>query len=217
LNRYSTFSKKPIRKEYIEFEGDLIFDRFLKGHKPISDCYTINIKVPNNYPISLPIVHEVSSKIPREPKYHINKFGSKLAPNDDHYFCLGSEIRLKKILSNDYSLEAFVYGIVEPFLYSVSYKKRFNEDFPIGELAHYNQGLIIEYMELFAVDSINKLINVLIALSQKKRISNKRLCPCDCGTRLGKCSYHYHLNEYRNIMPRSRYASIINELKLSKT
>jgi hypothetical protein len=72
-------------------------------------------------------------------------------------------------------------------------------------------------MELFAVDSINKLINVLIALSQKKRISNKRLCPCDCGTRLGKCSYHYHLNEYRNIMPRSRYASIINELKLSKT
>ncbi len=214
LNRYSTFCKKPSRNNYIEFEGDLFFDRFLKGFEALSDNYTINIKVPIDYPNNLPIVHEVSSKIPREPKYHINNIGSKLAPNDDHYFCLGSEIRLKKILSMDYSLEAFVYDIVEPYLYSVSYKKKFNKDFPIGELAHFNEGLIIEYKDMLKVNTEKKLVNALIALSQKKRIANKILCPCGCGIRLGRCCYHHHINEFRNIMPRARYLTIKNELGL---
>ncbi|WP_223788556.1 hypothetical protein [Marinicella meishanensis] len=215
LKERSTFVRKvlPANSKFIEVEGEIYFNRVKDGYPELSGNFEINIKIPRSYPYALPIVKEISQKIPREERFHLNFITDPFTRvKIYHSCCLGSDLRIRALIANDLSLENFVSKVVEPYLYSVCYKMRTGKDFPIGELAHYDEGLIKDYIDLFGLQNSNQLKKTLFSLKEKKRVANKKPCPCDCGLRLGKCDFHLHLNTFRKLIPRSHYQRISKDL-----
>ncbi len=116
--------------------------------------------------------------------------------NHDGSFCLGSEIKVKSILSKSPHMVAFSHQILTPFLYSVSHKIQFGS-FPYGDLSHGEKGLVEDYQEIFKVHDKASVLTALKILSMRKRVANKLPCPCNCGSRLGKCDYRFFINRWR--------------------
>lgn len=194
LSSYPTMRLIEFGNEVV-VEGEYPIEAELEGYEIIREIYEIKIVFPSGYPRSLPVVIETNGRIPRKSEYHTYKDGS---------LCLGSEIKLKYILSDFPEAIDFVEKILNPFLYSISYKLKFGL-YPFGELAHGEAGLIDDYQELFNVDGKSSVLLTLAALGKKKRIANKLSCPCACGLRLGKCNFRLTLTNWRSLEKLSWY------------
>lgn len=173
------------------------------GENEIEDSYNIAIQVHNSFPKIVPKVEDVEGKIPRDGHFHVNPDGS---------FCLGSPLRLLLVLSKNPSLIDFMELLLVPYLYAVSYKLKNGGEFIFGELKHGLDGELSDYENLFQVHGKSAVKNTLIALSTKKRIANKKICPCSCGYRLGTCAFHHRLNPFRKITTKTNYKRILNYL-----
>ena len=187
-------SIEPSRDSFIILKGVFSFRAKPAGGKEITDSYELEFTVPSAFPRAIPIVKEIGRKIPRDGKYHVNS---------DNTLCLGSPLRLMQKISAKPSLVGFSEKCLVPFLYAVSNKLQNNGRFVFSELAHGKPGIIFDYLELFRLKKREQVINALRLLGVKRRIANKKPCPCECGWRLGKCLFHRKLNIYRNMAPRS--------------
>jgi hypothetical protein len=196
-------SLAPSRTAKTVLSGQFSFRRTYQGTNEISEVYEIRVQVDVGFPKVPPIIEEIGRKIKRTAEYHVNPDGS---------LCLGSPIRLRAILANEPTLCAFVEKCLVPYLYAMTYKMRHGGKLIFGELAHGDSGEIEDYETLFQVRGKGAVLNALKALSLKKRIANKRQCPCNCGQRLGKCRTHKVLNPFRKIYPRCSYAAIYRRL-----
>lgn len=203
LNVYSGFSIAPSTNEYIVLKGRFTFKRTYMGENEIEDSYNIAIQVHNNFPRTIPKAEDIEGRIPRDGHYHVNPDGS---------FCLGSPLRLLLVLSQNPSLIDFMELLLVPYLYAVSYKLKNGGEFIFGELKHGLDGELSDYENLFQVHGKSAVKNTLIALSTKKRIANKKICPCSCGYRLGVCAFHHRLNPFRKITTKKNYKEILNYL-----
>lgn len=188
----------PSRSADIHLKGHFTFSAKPKGGTEICDTYHLHISIPQIFPKKIPKVTEIDLKIPRNGKYHINP---------DNTLCLGSPLRLKHKISERSNLVGFSESCLVPYLYAVSYKLHNDGDFPLGELAHGSQGIVIDYLDLFGLQSLEQVIQTLKLLGIKKRVANKAPCPCGCGRRLGKCSFNLKLNKFRSIANRAWYRS----------
>lgn len=179
---------------------------FRATHKEweVVDEFEVEISVPGAFPRDPPTVKEVGGRIPRTNDYHINP---------DNSLCLGSTLALMKGLFDDPSLLGFIDRFVVGFLLNASIKLRDGGDFVTGALGHGVPGLLFDYRQRFGLETGNQVVSVLELLSLKKRIANKRDCPCRCGHRLGRCRLHNVLNEYRKIAPRSWFSRHCSELR----
>ena len=173
----------------------------MDGFKHIDELYDLKITFPKGFPRDIPIVIEEGGAFPRNPSYHTYKDGS---------LCLGSDIKLKSVLSNAPNILGFIKGILDPFLYSVSYKVKYDE-FPNGELAHGEAGLIDDYEKMFEIEGKVSVVRVLTALGKRKRDANKIFCPCGCGYRLGRCDYRFKLIQWRKLARRRWFRKHIFE------
>jgi len=182
-------------------KGSYKLNAQMDGFHPVDEAYDLIITFPNNFPKDLPIVIEEGGALPRSPDYHTYKDGS---------LCLGSDIKLKSVLSNAPDIPSFIKNILDPFLYSVTYKIKYDK-FPNGELAHGEAGLIDDYELIFEVNGKVSVLRVLTALGKRKRDSNKITCPCDCGYRLGKCDYRFKLNQWRKLARRRWFKSHLSK------
>lgn len=164
------------------------------GHYAIDENYALTIHFPPRYPEAIPTVIETGGRITRHPDFHTYKDGS---------FCLGSDIRIRDIVRENPRLTDFAEKILDPFLYSVSHKIRYG-DYPYGELAHGEPGLIDDYELLFHVQGKKSVLGVLQALGVRKRVANKLPCPCPCacGRRLGRCDFRFQVEVWRKLARR---------------
>ena len=178
----------------IAIEGDFDIDTEINGFETIKDTYKLRITLTDNFPREIPIVYELEGKIPKNEDFHVNSDGS---------LCIGSRIRLKFILHQSPSLENFAKRILEPHLYSISYRQQ-NGCFPVGELKHGVAGLIQDYEDLFNVEGKYAVLSVLEILGSKEQDANK-LCPCGCLNRLGKCDFRFSLETLRKLESRKWY------------
>jgi hypothetical protein len=168
--------------------GTFNFAAKFKDEPEIEDSYSLEIRIPDNFPSELPSVKELGSKIPRDGKHHVNP---------DETLCLGSPLRLKMLVRAKPTLSGFASSCIVPYLYWITTKK-----FAVGELAHGDVGIIADYMALFDLSDPKQIIPTLKLLGMKKRVANKKPCPCGCGVRLGRCSKRFILNRYRGLAPR---------------
>lgn len=166
------------------------------GLPVLRDTYRLRIEVPLGPTEDLPEVFEVAGRIPRELDDHVNTAGN---------LCLGSPVRLRTKVGKSPTLLGFVEACVVPFLYGRSWREQGNEGFPFQELPHFGQGLIEDYQGLLKVSGREAVIGALIALGLRRRVANKRPCPCGCRLRLGRCDYRYHLLSLREAASRSFY------------
>lgn len=192
LDDYPYMSTAPCFEAGVRLRGEFRFRANESGGDVIEDFYMLDIVVPEKYPRALPKVVETGGKIPRDGHFHVNPDGS---------LCLGSPLRLLKIIHKSPSLSGFAVKCLEPYLYAVSYKLRNGGGFLFGELPHGNQGILEDYSCMFGLKEVFQIEKAVQLLCVKKRIANKKLCPCGCGKRLGVCPFRHTLDEFRKMAP----------------
>jgi hypothetical protein len=95
---------------------------------------------------------------------------------------------------------------------AISKKLHGDGEFIFSELAHGAKGIIDDYMELFGLKSDDEVFRALELAGLKRRIANKKPCPCNCGLRLGICSFHNKLNQMRGLASRSWFKKHRNNI-----
>lgn len=190
--RFSAFRLTHLPDCGLQFEGELVFRAQKDGYDEIEDSYKLRAVIPGQFPKTRPQVFEVDGRIPED--YH---------KMDDDSFCLGSPIRIRQQMQMQPTLIGVVDRLVIPYLYNHSYQERTGQ-LPVGELEHGVPGLVEDYENLFQLNGLQQCIEALDLLGTKKRIANKRPCPCGSGLRLGKC-HNTLLNPLRKLAPRNFY------------
>lgn len=193
---YPKMSIVPSREDGLEISGIFSFSASQDGSITISDEYHLRIIIPDMFPMSLPVVYELDNKIPRDGKHHINP---------DKTLCLGSPLRLKLTLSKNKSIVIFTEKIVVPFLYAISHQRIVGGNLPADELEHGVDGIISDYCDLLKLETTEQIRRALLLLGTRKRVANKKLCPCNCGKRYGRCKYRIVLEEFRYLANRGWY------------
>jgi hypothetical protein len=194
LRDYPGMSLAPARGSKIVLWGTFSFSAKPKGGKEISDAYELEITINSDSPTVIPSVKETSNRIPKDVEHHVYS---------DDTLCLGSPLRLLEIISKKPNLVGFSENCLVPYLYAVSKKLQNGGDFVFSELDHGVSGIFDDYMDLFGLKKRSQVIQALRILGIKQRIANKKLCPCGCGLRLGKCSFNKRINKYRRLAPLS--------------
>lgn len=193
LKDYPSMMASPISGDVFVLEGGFGFSASFLGYPSISDSYFLRIEVPVTFPKVAPTVRELGGRIPRDGRHHINH---------DDTLCLGSPLRLLWKLRQRPTLVGFAEECLIPYLYGITHKIQ-HGTVPFGELAHGDEGVITDYVSLFGVENEEQALRVLELLGMKKRLANKRQCPCGCGRRLGSCPYHHRMIEFRRLAERS--------------
>ncbi len=188
----------------LQFDGELAFRARMDGFDEIDDTYKLSGIIPYRFPEEEAQVFEVGGRISGD--YH--KF-------DNGILCLGSPIRRRKELAEQPTLTGLIERLVIPYLYNHSYQER-NGALPVGELDHGAPGLVEDYEKLFQLEGPQQCLEALQLLGMKKRIANKRACPCGSGRRLGRC-HNRQLNPFRRFAPRNYFRRqavyLLKELK----
>tara|TARA_R110000851_G_scaffold243845_2_gene396645 strand:- start:7375 stop:8034 length:660 start_codon:yes stop_codon:yes gene_type:complete len=192
LRDYPGMSTAPCKDAGICLRGKFRFKASVSGGDEIDDSYKLEIVVPEKFPQALPKVKETGGKIPRDGNFHVNPDGT---------LCLGSPLRLLRKVHSAPNLTGFADKCLVPYLYAVSYKLMHGGEFVFGELAHGGQGIVDDYSVMLGLKERHQVTRAIQLLGLKKRLANKKPCPCGCGKRLGACPFHYKLNEFRRMAP----------------
>ncbi|MBU2646979.1 hypothetical protein KKI24_19885 [bacterium] len=189
---YPGMSTAPSSDTGVCLRGKFRFKADVSGSDEIVDSYNLEIVVPDKFPRALPKVKETSGKIPRDGNFHVNPDGT---------LCLGAPLRLLKKVHSAPNLTGFADKCLVPYLYAVSYKLIHGGEFVFGELAHGDQGVVDDYSVLLGLKERHQITQAIQLLGVKKRIANKKPCPCGCGKRLAACPFRQKLNEFRKMAP----------------
>ena len=161
----------------------------------IEDSYSIEMRIPRSFPArGTPRVFETSGRIPRN--YH------RL---DDRSLCLGAPTRLRLLALSSPRILDFIDKAVIPYLYSRSYFERYGE-MPFGELDHGARGLAKDLVAMLRMPEETDVSRLLVSLSTRRRLANKRPCPCKSGRRLGRC-HNISVNATRKTLGRRWFAA----------
>jgi hypothetical protein len=198
---YPGMSTKPITGSALVIQGTFCFSAKREGLVEIADTYQLRIEVPKDFPRELPRVTELDNKIPRRGQFHVNP---------DATLCLGSPLRLLLKLANKPTLPGFASACMIPYLYAVSHKLKFGGPLLFSELPHGTPGELLDYADIFSLKRPEQARRALRLLGMKKQHANKQLCPCGCGTRLGKCRFNKKIRRFRKLASRSWFRSLRN-------
>lgn len=141
--------------------------------------YKVQVEIPKNYPIQLPVVFETGEKqIKNFP--HIN-------PDSKGTFCLGTELDLRRKMKPDYSLSKYI-SLIADFLGTYEYYNKYKV-FPYGDREHGNLGILETYKEIFNVTTNQQVANLMQIEKLKNKFRNKT-CPCESGLKFKNCHWN---------------------------
>ncbi|MCH8146686.1 MAG: hypothetical protein IH987_01655 [Planctomycetes bacterium] len=174
LETYPSLRVQPQNNGSLVLAGN--FDLHARFKKiEIRDTFSIEIEVPDHFPIELPRVREVGGRIPQEFHHY-----------PDGKLCLGSPIRLRMHTRATPDLATFVDTFVVPYLYGFSHKERYGT-LPFGELEHGYEGMIEDLKSFLKVGDERTCIELLRLTGLQRRKANRLRCPCGSGFRVGQC------------------------------
>jgi len=204
IRNYPTFRIKPSLDKSLIIEGKYQNILFEQEHGEILVDYELAIHIPENFPLVLPTVFEISNKIEKVSDNHINYDGS---------LCLGAPFRIKEFLNKYKTLTPFFEECVLPYLYAVTLKIKTGQPFVFGELAHGSIGLIEDLKELFQLPDPKQISHMLKILSGGKKEGNRSICPCGCNKRLSTCRYFKTVQRMRKFLSRHEWEEQYNLIK----
>lgn len=164
--------------------GEINFNREF-NEISISSSYLLEINLESKQDSILPQVKELEGKIKKIAE-ELDLPIVDLHINNDDTICLCIYEKEKDYFPNSFSVEVFFEQIVEPYLYWVSYYKKYKNP-PWEGYAHFELG----YLELFAeneicLENLKKHIS-LEKLLDYKNLKGHHLCPCGSGKKLRNC------------------------------
>lgn len=151
---------------------------YIRGKIKIANVavFEIEIKLPDDYPNSLPEVKELGEKIPISDERHINSDGT---------CCLTVPAKMHQELGKNYSIIEYIDQFVIPFLGNQVYYE-IHGVWVNGDYRHGRQGIFEFYVELLHVQNPTVIAELMeITLQTFPKLSQK--CPCKSGKRLKKC------------------------------
>jgi len=185
------------------YEGDFHFHAGAVGRVDVEGHFELLILIPEGRH-SLPAVWEIAERIERIPDNHVSSDGS---------LCLGTELSLRIVLGPNPTLMKFIERCLIPYLAGTRWREDGDGSYINGELPHYEEGLITDYQEILGVNGHEAIRQSLKLASLRRRVANKKTCPCHCGRRLGRCNLRFRLNKLRNSVPRSALSGIAEKVK----
>lgn len=188
LRTYPGLRLAPSRPGVVRLAGTLAFTMEAAAKVRISDAYEIELLIPDSFPDDVPLARETGKRIRHD--FHRLTNG---------YFCLGAPTRLKLTLACHPTLLGFIEHCLIPYLYSYSHLIQYGE-LPFGELAHGADGLLDDLGCLYGAPAA--AAPGLVSLTAlRKRVANRKCCPCGSGRRLGTC-HHGAVNSLRERLGR---------------
>ncbi|WP_368901889.1 hypothetical protein [Oceanobacillus oncorhynchi] len=197
LEKNPQMSLAPSNHEEYVVKGNIKLDIRNDMYGNIQDEFLIKMVIPKSFPKEIPTVYELGDRFPKTVDYHT--FPSDLS------LCLGSPMSLMKQIKDNPTLDGFVQNCIVPYLYAISLKLQKGKEFVFGELDHGLIGILQNYIEVFSLQNIEQVIQLLDILSEKPNKGNKMICPCGCNRIVTRCSMHKKIIEYRDVIPRKVY------------
>lgn len=199
----------PCSGEEIQLTGELLVNHSGPPHGlHIEASYQIDLRVPLKFPRALPLVYETEGKIPGD--FHRLKGGA---------LCLGSPAGQRIQLGRAPSIGRFIDRVIIPYLFGHAHMVRVGS-MPFDELAHGVAGLEDDARRIFGLPRAIPACRGLELAAVRRRVANKRPCPCGSGSRLGRC-HNRSINHARALMGRAaclEHASlIVQQRKLEGT
>lgn len=144
----------------------------------VLESFTLDIIIPGDFPNSrLPVVTELSNKLPRNKDAHIYTDGT---------FCLVTPLQEYLICRKGITFKIFMETILTPFLAAqLAIQCGYLQSFPQGEYSHGNTGILESYRDFFGIEDAILLIEGL-NMSVVKNNRNLR-CFCNSGKKLKNC------------------------------
>lgn len=203
LKNYSAMMLKPrADSDSLWLMGSVRINHQFQSYPAINTKISLEIEIPKDFPYKPPIFKELNRYFPVSGDYHVNP---------DQTLCLASPFQLKMFLVATPDFNEFFQKFFIPFAYAVCLKIQHNIDMVFGELSHGGNGEIEDFEEAFGVSGRFHVLGCLRLLSIRKRVANKKNCPCGCKNRLKECHFHFKLNDFRSI-PRSHYKKTLERL-----
>lgn len=191
----------PSPGDSIRIVGRLRFTASAHGFETIEDNYELAMSVPAAFPGKVPLVWETGGRIPFD--WH---------RNPDKTLCLGSPTAVMLITVKSETIDRFVEALVVPYLYQRSYFERY-QVFPFGELGHGLKGVLQDFMDRFGVSDESASEAMVFRASLRRRVANKRPCPCGSGETLGRCQHHWKVNELRRTLGRPWFRNQVRQIE----
>lgn len=164
------------------------------------DSFDVRVAVPRNYPYGFPSLFETGNKFEHIPDRHISEDGS----------CCVCPLQESDLVSQKgITIKDFFLKYVIPYLANQLYFDS-EEEWVNGDYEHGVEGILQYYKELFKVDDIKEVINLLSFFNSKKMNRNDD-CFCGSGSKLKRC----HLEDY-NIIKNLSKTRIEKDLLLLK-
>ena len=207
LSDFPKMRLEPICSDTLTLSGQFDFTATFSEVGTVTDSYLLQIDIPVGFPKLVPSVTETGKRIPCHGEFHVNS---------DRTLCLGSPLRLRQRLARNPTLCGFTGGCLIPYLFAVSHKLVNGGDMVFDELRHGNLGKLDDYAEMFGLSSHQQTVDALRLLGIKKRLANKRPCPCGCGKRLGVCRLQMTLAPFRKLAPCRWFRSEIPQNMIEK-
>jgi hypothetical protein len=204
LARYTDFAVQPSTNGTIELVGDFPFTAIGKEIGTITETYCLRLQIPPSFPHHPISVWEIGNRI-KSDFHHLQ----------DGALCLGSPFQVERLLRKVRTVTPFMEHAVVPYLAGHSHHQTTRE-MPFGELDHGAKGLLAEFRQLLGAGNNTQCIGFLRLLGMKKRIANKRPCPCGSNRRLGRC-HARRLNRLRGDASRSWFRHQANQLSRAAT
>lgn len=154
------------------------------------DRYSLDIRLPKDYPASLATVYETGGRIPREMDRHVYPSGA---------LCLGVTEELWLTLKGDFSLGTLLDIPIRNFLIGNGHIEE-GLPWPAGDRSHGAKGVLEFYQEYLGIHDERKLVRFLYAILLDKHRGHWP-CPCGSGLILRKC----HMDAVRklNLLPKA--------------
>lgn len=172
IQRYPTLHARKI--------GDAVVVKGTLGvsHNGLEvDRYSLELRLPSDYPKSLPTVWETGDRIPRVMDRHVYPATGAL--------CLGVGEELWLATNGDFSLDKVIDIPVRNFLIGNSLVEQ-GQEWPSGERSHGTRGILEFYAGLLGVKDERSLLRFLVSHLRGK-VKGHWPCPCGSGSVLRRC------------------------------
>ena len=171
-------------------KGCIVINHLLCGEH-IVNHFEVQIDI-DNLDKSLPRVYEYE-KIPiTYPHIYKNRM-----------LCLSTDVEQEIFFLEGGTLTGWINEFVIPYFACMEFYYKYNR-FPMGERSHDKMGIIESYMDLFNINDIKSLANMMDYILNKK-YRGHLMCPCNSGKSIRNC--------HKNIITKWKQSSYQRLLK----
>ena len=155
--------------------GTLSFQASVDGLETITDSFDIELRIPNDFPNTLPRVGETSGRIDTDYDHR----------HPDGTLCLAVPAEQRRVFFGEPTLLGFVNRLVIPYLYGYRFFRKYGRH-PFGEAAHGYEGILGYYVDRLDLDGDLAALKVICFLFEHGYRGNHD-CPCGSGRKVRAC------------------------------